>query len=152
MRNAARVGYRNDLDAAHARVAALREKVEKLEAAKAEDARELALVRKQLAAAKAEVAALSVHLPDSAARRSAPHRTVIFVALGLAVATSAAGYHSEAVGMSISYLAAVAFGAGIAGWFGARRSRLFGVGGAIVGAVIAMAMLFAFYETIWPAL
>jgi hypothetical protein len=146
------MGFRNDLDAAHARAAALETEVEELAASSAADAEELAEVRDQLAAAKREVAALSVHLPGSAARRAAPYRTVIFVALGLAVATAVAGYHSETVGVSMSYLAAAALGAGVAGWLGARRSKLLGLALAIGGALATLAMLFVFYAAIWPSL
>ena len=146
------MGFRNDLDAAHARAAALEAEVEELAASSAAEAEELAQVRDQLAAAKREVAALSVHLPDSAAQRSAPYRTVIFVALGLAVATGVAGYHSETVGVSMSYLAAAVLVAGVAGWLGARRSKLLGLVLASAGALAALTALFVFYAAIWPSL
>ena len=118
----------------------------------AAEAEELAQVRDQLAAAKREVAALSVHLPGSATQRSAPYRTVIFVALGLAVATGVAGYHSETVGVSMSYLAAAVLVAGVAGWLGARRSKLLGLVLASAGALAALTALFVFYAAIWPSL
>ena len=146
------MGFRNDLDAAHARAAALEAEVEELAASSAAEAEELAQVRDQLAAAEREVAALSVHLPGSAAQRSAPYRTVIFVALGLAVATGVAGYHSETVGVSMSYLGAAVLGAGVAGWLGARRSKLLGLVLASAGALAVLIALFVFYAAIWPSL
>src|SRR5690606_10583014 len=112
MRDAPGVGYRDDLDAARARAGALKAKVAAMEAAREADAQELARVKAELAAAKKEVAALAVHVPGSAARRSLPYRLVIAFGVGLAVATGIAGSQNESVGVMLSYAAALMLGAG----------------------------------------
>lgn len=146
------MGFRNDLDAAHLRAAALEKQVRALAASSAADAAALARARADLAAARKEIAALSVHLPGSGALRATPYRYVLFVGLGLVLATAVAGSQSESLGVSMSYFAGAVLGAGAAGWLGARRSRPLGIVLALAGALGMLGALLFFYEAVWPSL
>jgi hypothetical protein len=146
------VAFRGDLDAARARADSLAEQVDRLAQSNAASAEELAAVRKQLADAQREVRRLSALEPGSAARRRAPYRTILFVALGLIIATAVAGYHSETIGVTMSYFAAVLIGLGVGGWIGAGRSRGVGIGCALGGSFFVLVALAFFYGAIWPSL
>lgn len=152
MRDATSMGYRDDLDAARARASALDAKVSALEASKETDAAQLARLKAELAAARKEAEALAAYAPGSAALRAAPYRLVIALGAGLAVATAVAGSQSESLGVLMSYFAALALGAGCAGWIAARSSRLAGLIGAALGGLGALAAAFVFYVAIWPEL
>lgn len=152
MRDATAVGYRDDLDAARARTNALDAKVAAMEAGKEADAQELARLKRDLAAARKEVAALAKHAPGSAALRSSPYRLVIALGVGLVIATGVAGYANESLGVTMSYFAAFVLGAGCMGWIGARISSAAGLVAAGIGAMGALAVAFVFYAAIWPSL
>jgi hypothetical protein len=146
------MSFRGDLDAARARRETLEREVDRLARSNAASKDELESVRRDLDVAKREVRRLSALEPGSPARRATPYRNVLFVTLGLVMATAVAGYHSETTGMAMSYLAAASLGFGLAGWIGSRRSPAAGIVSALAGALVCSIALAAFYEGIWPSL
>lgn len=101
---------------------------------------------------KKEAARLAAYAPSAAAARRGPYRLVSMASVGLVVGTAVAGYHSESVGVSMSYVAALALGVGVGGWIGAGRSRVGGLLGSFAGGLSSIVALAVFYAAIWPSL
>ncbi len=148
------MAFREDLDAARMRAESLASEVERLTEANTASADELEKLRSDLAKARRDVKRLAALEPGSAARVAAPFRSLTFVSLGLILATAVAGYHSETVGISMSYFAGALLGFGLGGWIGALRFEK--TAGAVGVALVAMCMLVfvlgVFYSSIWPSL
>lgn len=139
------MAYRDDLDAARARAEALAQQVERLTTERAEDDREAEALRDRLGKAERELVRLQGLTGQRPPRSMRVWNAALGIAGCLAIATVVAGSQSESDGVSVSYLAGLAFGVAFGG-------RWRGVWGAALGGVLALLVLGGFYATIWPSL
>jgi len=99
-------------------------------------------------------------------RGTGPHARRLWSSLGalstlmMAVLTGAAGYGSETAGVVFAHLSAGVVGFFIGGYFGVVRAQRSGprlgrplpIVGAVLGALVSLAVAATFFVTIWPSL
>lgn len=105
-------------------------------------------------------------METSFVRGTGPHARRMWASLGglstlmMLVLTGAAGYGSETAGVTFAHLSAATIGFFVGGYFGVVRAQRAGprvgrplpIVGAVLGAVISLAMAAFFFLGIWPSL